>query len=182
MLPALILLSCSSSSPSERSGSTTSSTPVSSSTAAGTLTASSPPLSSAKPAAPGHPYAGSWRGSFTAVKADVYVPDGVGKQPWSADEGTAATGDGKVSIIIAPSGRISGTCTGSLGTLTVTGTVEGTFLRAGLTPADPLAEPYGMMGFLLGQAQGADLFLTTLRVSSQNTEIVRQAEVSLKRE
>lgn len=184
MLLAVILLGCSpSSSSSDRSSSTTGASSAKvSTTPVATVIASSAPLSSAQPPAPPHPYAGSWSGSFKAVKADVFVPDGVGTQPWSADVGTAATGDGKLAVTIDPTGRISGRCTGSLGSLTVTGMVDGTALRAGLTPVDPLAEPYAMTGYLLGAAKGTDVFLTTLRASSQQAEIVRQAELSLKRE
>jgi hypothetical protein len=141
---------------------------------------SAAPAPSAGKAAAGEPAA--WSGSYLAKVGPVAPPENAKEKAWTDDPGTASVGRGAIALSIAGSrGDTQGELTGPLGDLKVSGIFDGTELRANLMPKDPKADT-AMTGFMLLAASGgpppANL-KGTLRVSSRDARIVREASVEL---
>jgi hypothetical protein len=125
------------------------------------------------------PFAGSWRGAFTAERGAVTVPSGVPYRAWEKDPG-GALGEGAIELTIADDGAISGSLKGALGELVVAGRMEDGALAAGLSPSDPDAEN-AMTGVLTGDAKG-EAIAVELRVSSGDGRVVRKGTSELRRQ
>ena len=139
---------------------------------------SAPP--SAAPSAPAPPpaeswFVGAWQGVFRAELFRVEVPLG-GMKEWKADDGKQASGEGKLSLQAAADGSVTGSSSGALGELAVTGHVDGD--RATLMLASP--QPDGFHGVILASRSPEGL-AGTLNASSGDSLQVRQAKVTLTR-
>jgi hypothetical protein len=146
-------------------------------------TATAAPATSASAsssAAAAMPYAGRWKGSYKATKAEVRVPKGVRYDVWEKDDGKQWVGAGSLDLVVDAKGMVRGSSTGALGALTVAGRIDDGKLRAALQPKDPTAEP-GMSGVLTGEAS-KDTLGAKLRVSNHDATIVRGSTVELARE
>ena len=99
-----------------------------------------------------------------------------GVKEWKQDEGKQASGAGTLSLQTAADGSVTGTATGALGNLVVTGRVEGD--RAALMLAS--AEADGFHGVILA-SQTPEGMKGTLSASSADSLQVRQAAVTLSR-
>ncbi len=95
---------------------------------------------------------------------------------WKKDDGSQASGEGKLSLQAAADGSVTGTATGALGELAVSGRVDGD--RAALTLS--AASPDGFHGVILA-SQSPDGMKGTLNASSGDSLQVRQASVTLAR-
>lgn len=138
---------------------------------------------SARPTPPGSKWTGSWSGELDSKKTKVSLDPGVTEKAWTADDGRAASGPGKMSLAIADDGSITGRVEGSLGPGLLTGSVDSNedVVTATLTPEEPDSES-AMSGTLVLTPQSGGKELTgTLRASSGSGEIVREAKVDLKR-
>jgi hypothetical protein len=139
------------------------------------------PVTSASPSASAAPaptkawFAGAWQGTFVAQLFRLELPVG-GVKEWKLDDGKLASGDGKLSLTVSDEGVVSGTASGALGDLAVTGRVEGD--RAALSLAS--AQPDGFHGVLLA-TQTPEGMKGTLSASSADSLQVRKAEVTLTR-
>ncbi len=172
--------------PSERTDHPASSQPAgSSSTAAATASAMGTPLgSSAAPqarasaAAPGD-VAGTWTGSYDAKKGTVRLPPKVKDKGLAADDGKSAAGPGSIEITIVAGGDVRGKASGALGNGTISGRLDGTTLRASVTP-DDLDAANAMTGVLLGDRKG-DVMSCNLWVAGKDATVIRESAVELKR-
>jgi hypothetical protein len=149
------------------------------------------PAPSAKPAGIAHL---QWEGTYAAKPGVVNVPEEAHDKAWPHDPASAAaaggpaTGAGTLSLAVTGAhGEVTGTAQGALGDLVVNGVFDGNELRANLSPKDP-ADPMGMRGFmLLGTAAPAGsappavgaALSGTMRVSSHDAKVVRDAEVKI---
>ena len=130
---------------------------------------------SAAPVAKAAWFEGSWQGAFQAELFRIELPAG-GVKEWKQDDGKKASGDGKLSLEAKPDGSVSGTATGALGELAVSGQVDGD--RAALTLTS--AQPDGFHGVILA-TQTPEGMKGTLNASSGDSLQVRQAAVTLSR-
>lgn len=134
---------------------------------------------SAAPAQPAIVHAGAWQGSFEAKRAPVTLDPGVKDRAWSGDDGKVAAGPGKISLVVAADGALSGELEGALGAAALTGWVEGDRLTASFGPTSEQADP-AMAGTLVLEAKDG-VFSGVLRASSGDAVLVRSASVELKR-
>ena len=104
-------------------------------------------------------------------------PTNAKEKTWTVDPGTAAIGKGTVDLTIGQRGEARGETKGALGDMTLSGTYDGQELRANLLPANPKAEG-AMTGFMVLASEGTAL-KGTLRASSRDARIVREANVEL---
>ncbi len=114
--------------------------------------ASAAPLASASaaPAGPAKPwYEGAWQGTYRAELSRLETAAG-GLKAWKEDDGSKASGEGKLSIEAAADGTVSGTASGPLGEHTVSGKVEEDRVALSLTPVDP----HGYRGVILASQRG----------------------------
>jgi hypothetical protein len=109
---------------------------------------------------------------------EVNPPKNAKEKTWKQDPGTASVGPVTVDLLVSqPRGDASGTVTGALGDLVVSGTFDGTDFRASLAPKNPNA-PDAMTGFLTARVEGGVL-KGEIRVSSRDGKIVREASGDL---
>lgn len=120
-------------------------------------------------------FEGSWQGAFQAELLRIELPAG-GLKEWKQDDGKKASGEGKLSLEAKPDGSVTGTATGALGELAVSGQVDGD--RAALTLTS--AAPEGFHGVILA-TQAPEGMKGTLNASSGDSLQVRQAAVTLSR-
>ena len=124
----------------------------------------------------------TWKGSFKARPGAVVMTNKEASQAvkvWANDPGTAQVGDGTMTLTVggAPQHLVRGEIDGALGPMAVTGAVDGGELRARVDSKDPNAAT-AMTGILYGKFEGANPELT-LRVSSRNANVVREATIKL---
>jgi hypothetical protein len=141
--------------------------------AASTKTALAPAPAPAAPAKAW--FEGAWQGAFVAELQRIELPVGNVKE-WKLDDGKLASGDGKLALRVSSDGVVSGSASGALGDLAVTGRVEGD--RAALSLFS--ARPEGFHGVVLAMQSG-DGMKGTLSASSADSLQVRKAEVTLTR-
>ncbi|MET0594984.1 MAG: hypothetical protein ABW133_19955 [Polyangiaceae bacterium] len=123
----------------------------------------------------------AWGGSYTAKVGPVAPPDNAKEKMWADDPGSAAVGKGTVALNVSGArGDTRGELGGPLGDLQVSGVFDGKELRANLTPKDPKADT-AMTGFMVLTGEGTPpaALKGTLRVSSRDARIVREANVEL---
>jgi hypothetical protein len=136
-------------------------------------------LAPAPSAAPAKPwYVGAWGGDYSASQFKVESGPGAVKD-WTKDDGSKASGPGKLVLRISEEGAIEGEGEGSLGALKATGQIDGDTVRATLRPGS--ADAAGFSGFLLGAREG-DVIKARLQASSGDSLTVRQATVELKKQ
>jgi hypothetical protein len=120
-------------------------------------------------------FEGAWQGAFQAQLFRLEVPVG-GVKAWKEDDGKAASGEGKLSFDAAPDGSVTGSATGALGNLAVSGHIDGE--RAALVLS--AAEPAGFHGVILA-SQTPDGMQGTLSASSGDSLQARQGSVAISR-
>jgi hypothetical protein len=123
----------------------------------------------------------SWTGSYTAKVGAVAPPENAKEKTWADDPGSAAVGKGTVALNVAGQrGETRGELGGPLGDMQVAGVFDGKELRANLVPKDPKADT-AMTGFMVltGEGTPAATLKGTLRVSSRDARVVREATVEL---
>jgi hypothetical protein len=137
----------------------------------------------ASPSAPVAPAASAaWAGAYSAKVGPVDSPANAKEKTWVGDPGSAAVGKGTIDLSIsAPRGDVSGEAKGPLGDMVVSGTYDGHELRANLAPKDPRAED-AMTGFLLMTGESSGPLRGTLRVSSRDARVVREASVEVSKQ
>jgi hypothetical protein len=126
--------------------------------------------------------AGSWKGTYTAKVAEVTPPKDAQVKLWAKDPGTAAVGDGTLKLTLTGSGTkllVKGEAKGPLGAQVISGDADGKDISARVDPKDPNA-PDAMTGFFQGKLEGSSI-VGTLRVSSRNGNLAREAEIKLTR-
>jgi hypothetical protein len=119
----------------------------------------------------------SWSGSYTAKVGAVDPPKNANEKVWTLDPGSAAVGKGTIDVSVRERGEALGETKGPLGDMTISGVYDGKELRANLQPKDPKADG-AMTGFMVLSTEG-DALKGTLRVSSRDGRIVREAAVEL---
>ena len=149
---------------------------VSAAAASAAASASGAP-SSSQSSRPESPYAGTWQGSYKAVKGTVTVPPGVRYKSWEDDKEEEYMGEGRITLAVAADGVVSGSAKGALGEQSIAGQMDGDTLRAALQAIDPKG---GMSGILTGALKGSKME-AELRVSDSHGNIVRRSEVTLSR-
>jgi hypothetical protein len=120
-------------------------------------------------------FEGAWQGAFQAELFRVEVPVG-GVKEWKQDDGKPASGEGKLSLRAEADGSVTGTTSGALGNLSVSGHVEGD--RAALMLAS--TDSTGFHGLILA-VQTPEGMKGTLSASSADSLQVRQGAVTLAR-
>jgi hypothetical protein len=143
--------------------------------------ATAPGPASAPPPAAGarSPLAGTWSGSYRATPHRIEMDKKEALPAWAKDDQKAAVGEGKLELVIDPSGQVSGTSNGPIGELVATGRVEEGGVRATLVPRDPAAEG-AFQGWLAAELAGNRIG-GRIEVSSADGAVVRQASVDLGR-
>ena len=137
-------------------------------------------VSSAPSSAPSpHALGGPWSGSYRAARHLVQMEKKEALPAWAKDDQKQGVGEGKLELVIGPNGTVSGTSSGPLGELVVSGRAEGGAVRATLVPRDPSAEG-AFRGYLVAQAAG-DRIQGQLQVSSGDGTLVRRASLDLGR-
>jgi hypothetical protein len=116
---------------------------------------------------------------YRAGRAAVDVPRGLPAKTWQGDDGSSATGDGRIELHVEPAGQVRGTAEGPLGKLVLRGIVDGDVLRVGVTPADPSEAP--AFGGVLVAVLEQDLFVGELRVASGDGSLVRASSLRISR-
>lgn len=146
--------------------------PAAGSSALAASSASAAPVTSA-PAKPW--YEGAWQGSYKAELLRIETAAGSVKQ-WKDDDGSKASGEGKLSLEAASDGTVSGSATGPLGEHGVSGKVDGDRVALSLIPA----QHDGFRGVILAsQAEGG--IRGTLSASTGDSLQARRATVTLAR-
>ena len=178
VLAALTLLAACEQDPAPSGATTSNATTSSTSSAAPSSTTTASATASAAPA---HPHAGTWKGSFEATKGDVTIEEGVPYGTWKKEEGASLAGAGEIVLTVSPNGAVNGKATGALGALRAMGVLaaEDSELAVTLQPEDPNAED-AMTGTLVGKVEG-DLIKGELRASSRDGNRVRKASLTLER-
>jgi len=120
-------------------------------------------------------FEGGWQGVFQAELFRVETAAG-GVKEWKQDEGKAGSGEGKLALEAAPDGSVTGSASGALGNLAVSGHVDGD--RVALVLGS--AEPAGFHGVILA-SQTPDGMQGTLNASSGDSLQARQAKVTISR-
>lgn len=135
-----------------------------------------PASSSASPPEPEKPwYAGAWSGTYAAERYAIELP--IGNVPaWKKDDGTKASGSGKISLEVSPEGTVSGSADGPLGKHVARGSVEADTLRVEFVPEGVGADTF--RGVMLVTREG-DSAKGELRASSGDSLTVRRADVTL---
>jgi hypothetical protein len=136
------------------------------------------PIASAQAAEP-DPRVGRWTATYRAARAVVEIPPGLPAKTWQRDDGSSASGEGRIELSIDKDGQARGSAEGPLGKLALRGIVDGDSLRVGVSPQTPTEEP--AFAGLLVAALAEGLFVGELRVSSGDGTIVRSAPVRLAR-
>jgi hypothetical protein len=119
----------------------------------------------------------AWSGSYTAKVGAVEPPKNANEKTWTNDPGSAAVGKGAIDLTVGDKGETRGETKGPLGDMTISGVYDGKELRANLAPKEPKSDG-AMTGFMVLAAEG-DALKGTLRVSSRDAKIVREATVEL---
>jgi hypothetical protein len=147
--------------------------------APGAASSTPTPASAAPAAAVAAPtkawFEGAWQGAFEAELFRVEVPVG-GMKEWKQDDGKQASGEGTLSLHAEADGSVTGSASGALGTLSVSGHVDGD--RVALQVAS--TDPGGFHGLILA-AQTPEGMQGTLSASSADSLQVRKAAVTLAR-
>lgn len=125
------------------------------------------------------PLAGTWSGDYVAQKATIELAPKVTDKAWKDDDGKKASGKGTVTLTVAPDGTLTGQSKGALGNLTLSGQIDGDFVRATIAPDEP-THPLAMTGVLVGKLEG-DALKGRIRVAGPDATIVREAPIELKR-
>ncbi len=142
-------------------------------------TPATPSAAASAEASPDSKHVGSWSGPYDAKRGEVTVPDGVIYKAWEKDPG-GFEGKGTLMFTISPDGTLSGSTSGALGPLVVTGMVEASGeVSGGVEPKDESDET-GLRGVLTGTIAKEE-GRVELTVSSADARIVRVAEITLRR-
>ena len=118
-------------------------------------------------------FEGRWQGSYEAELFRIELPAGNVKE-WKQDDGKKASGDGKLSLQVNADGTVTGTSSGALGELAVSGRFDGD--RAALSLASAAADTFH--GTILA-TQTPEGMSGTLSASSGDSLQVRRAKVTL---
>lgn len=118
-------------------------------------------------------FEGRWQGTYEAELFRIELPAGNVKE-WKLDDGKKASGAGKLSLEVSPDGTVTGTSTGALGDLAVSGRVEGD--RAALSLGSGAEATFH--GTVLA-TQTPEGMSGTLSASSGDSLQVRHAKVTL---
>jgi hypothetical protein len=122
---------------------------------------------------------GTWEGQYVAKKMAVSLPPRVKDQALERDDGKKMAGKGSLSIVIDPTGKVSGKSHGALGPGRVTGHAEDELVRASINPEDPTLANAMTGVFVALQKDGA--LVGEIHVAGPDATVVRQASVTLKR-
>jgi hypothetical protein len=136
----------------------------------------SAPTSSAS--APSTTAASSWTGSYKSAGASLYVPT---QKPfdivkWRGDDAGGGVGDGTLELSVDSTGQISGTGSGALGPVVVSGMYGDGELTATLARKDP--SDGGFTGTAVGKLAG-DTIEGTIHLSLPNANSLRTATFTL---
>jgi hypothetical protein len=120
-------------------------------------------------------FEGAWQGVFRAELFRVETAAG-GVKEWKQDDGKVGSGEGKLTLEAASDGSVTGSSSGALGNLAVSGHVDGDRVALVLSSA----EPAGFHGVILA-TQTPDGMQGTLNASSGDSLQARQAKVTISR-
>jgi hypothetical protein len=120
-------------------------------------------------------YEGTWQGTYKAELLRLETAAGGVKQ-WKDDDGSKASGDGKLSLEAAGDGTVIGSASGPLGEHTVSGKVEADRVALSLVPADA----QGFRGVIVA-SQSGDGIQGTLSVATGDALQARRGTVTLAR-
>lgn len=168
-LAALSIVACSKKDPGQAS-------PAANAESATENTAATAPAKSGEPAAakdaPGRTEA--FTGTYTVTVGKMYVPDDPEfKSVKFKNDETKLLGEGKLTLSIDASGRISGASEGGpLGAAVFEGAREGDRVMAQVARKDATDE--GLTGTLVGTREG-DAVQGTMKLSEWNAAVVREA-------
>jgi hypothetical protein len=120
-------------------------------------------------------YEGAWQGTYQAELQKLETAAG-GPKAWKEDDGSKASGEGKLSLEAAADGTVTGSATGPLGEHTVSGKIEGEHVALTLVPV----QPDGFRGVILA-SQKESAIAGNLSASSGDSLVARRGAVSLSR-
>ncbi len=120
-------------------------------------------------------YEGHWQGTYKAELYRIELAVG-GVKAWKQDDGSQASGDGKLTLNAQPDGSVAGSASGPLGEHTVSGRIEGDRAALELIPK----EAGGFRGVVLASQEAAGM-KGHLSASTGDSLSVRQASVVLTR-
>jgi hypothetical protein len=149
-------------------------------TGAASSAARAAPSAPAKPEAPW--YEGKWTGSYKTERQPMDAGKAGSISGWKTDDGSRASGTGKIEVVISADKSISGKSSGPLGELAATGEIEGETLRIQLVPVNVEAGAAMMMKGVVVAHRTAQGVEGTLNASSGDGEIVRKGSVELKKQ
>jgi hypothetical protein len=118
----------------------------------------------------------TWQGDFTTKAAPLYLPsekEYAGVKVKDFDQ-TGALGAGKIKVTVSPEGVATGTLSGVLGDLAITGRRDGDRVSGTFGPA----AGDGFYGFFACNVEG-DKLTGTLTASAAQANAIRTAELSL---
>jgi hypothetical protein len=153
-------------------------TSVPSARASAAAAAPSASASAAAPTAPAAWFVGGFTGTYEASHYLIEMKKKHGGiSAWDKDDGEKGSGEGKLTLSIDESGRVTGTAQGPLGDMTASGQVEEEVLRMRLSPKDHGAE--GAFAGVVVAKRKADGFEGRLQASTGDSLTVRDAPVRL---
>lgn len=170
----LVALGCS-----RPSGSDPGSGPSASASAPSTTVAAATP--SGAPAAPPRATTVTWTGTYTSTPGSLFVRDG---GEWRGvrfrgDDASVGLGEGPLSLTVdTKTGRLTGSGSGPIGDVVLSGAVVGETLTFTVTRKD--ARDCGLSGTGVGHVDG-DSLRGTLRLSQGDARVIREAAFSLAR-
>lgn len=121
-------------------------------------------------------FAGEWNGSYDAQHYLIEVPKNEGAREWAADDGGAASGEGTLSLRVSDAGAITGTASGPLGAMKVTGEVDGEKLRLRFEPEHPGERSFRGFAVLVREGEALE---GRLQTSTGDSRTVRDAAIAL---
>lgn len=169
-IAALAIVACSKKDPGQAS-------PVANAENSTESTAATAPAKAGEPAAAKdapRESAATFAGTYTVTVGKMYVPDDPEfKSVKFKNDETKHLGEGKLTLAIDPSGRISGVSDGGpLGDAVFEGAREGDRVTAQIARKD--ASDEGLTGTLVGTREG-DVVQGTMKLSEWNAAVVREA-------
>jgi hypothetical protein len=181
-LTLLAAAGCSKSDPAGGAPAAASSSAPPAATSAAARPSASTSAAEAAPSAASAESGAAWKGTFKSKPGTVTLAKEAAEavKVWAKDPGTEMVGDGTISLQIpATKGPIRGEIGGVFGDLIVNGQRDGEAITAQVNPKDPNAQN-AMTGVFHGSLKG-DALEGTLRVANRNANLVREAEIKLKK-
>lgn len=144
--------------------------------------ASAAPSASAAAPLDAGPSIAKWSGTYTSAPGSFYVPDGPEFKgvKFRGEDAGDGLGEGTISFEVDPTTHVlTGTISGALGDLVLSGTAQDDVTTFNVRPKDPSG--MGFTGTGRATPKGTSELEGTIRLSKATANVIREATFSVKR-